>query len=44
MGWAAAVTFIIVKVGQALVGLRVSADDETEGLGHTAHGETGCNY
>ncbi len=34
-------TYVIVKVVGALVGLRVSEDDENEGLDITAHGERG---
>ena len=41
--WSAVATFIIVKITQALVGLRVSEEDEVEGLDFTAHGETGYN-
>ena len=41
--WSAAATFAIVKLVQSAVGLRVSEDDEVEGLDFTAHGETGYN-
>jgi Amt family ammonium transporter len=37
--WAGVVSYILLKVTQALVGLRVSADEESEGLDITAHGE-----
>ncbi|MEE8515015.1 MAG: ammonium transporter [Alphaproteobacteria bacterium] len=39
--WAVVLTFIIVKVVDALVGLRVSEEDEIEGLDITTHGESG---
>jgi Amt family ammonium transporter len=34
-------TYILVKIVQATVGLRVDEDHEVEGLDYTAHGETG---
>ncbi len=37
--WSAAMTFVIVKITGALVGLRVSEDDELEGLDIATHGE-----
>jgi len=37
--WAGVVGFILLKITQAVMGLRVSADDETEGLDITSHGE-----
>ncbi len=39
--WSGIGTFIIVKAVQALVGLRVDAEDEIEGLDIVAHGERG---
>lgn len=39
--WAAVVGWIIIKVVQATIGLRVGDDDEVEGLDLTAHGERG---
>ncbi|NND49764.1 MAG: ammonium transporter [Rhizobiales bacterium] len=39
--WSAVATFVIVKLTQALVGLRVNEEEEVEGLDYTAHGETG---
>ena len=39
--WAGVATFIIVKVTQAIVGLRVSDDEIIEGLDVSAHGESG---
>ena len=41
--WSLVATFVIVKVTQALVGLRISEDDEVQGLDLTAHGEAGYN-
>jgi Amt family ammonium transporter len=37
--YAAGVTFVLAKVIQRVVGLRVSRDDETEGLDASMHGE-----
>ncbi|MBT3916493.1 MAG: ammonium transporter [Rhodospirillaceae bacterium] len=37
--WAGVASFILLKITQAVMGLRVSADDETEGLDITSHGE-----
>jgi Amt family ammonium transporter len=37
------VTFILLKIADVLVGLRVSDDDETQGLDITQHNETGYN-
>ena len=39
--WAAVLTYIILKVVDMLVGVRVSSDEETEGLDYTLHGEVG---
>jgi Amt family ammonium transporter len=41
--WSAVVSFGIVKLVSALVGLRVSEQDEITGLDVTAHGESGYN-
>jgi Amt family ammonium transporter len=41
--WSAVASFILVKITQALVGLRVRQDVETQGLDLTTHGETGYN-
>ena len=35
------VTYIIVKVVDAIVGLRVSSEEETQGLDVKSHGERG---
>ncbi|HTO39896.1 MAG TPA: ammonium transporter [Rhizomicrobium sp.] len=39
--WSAAATLVIVFVTAKLVGLRVSRDDEIQGLDYASHGETG---
>jgi Amt family ammonium transporter len=39
--WAAIAGYIIIKITQAIVGLRVDEDDESEGLDLTEHGERG---
>ncbi len=43
VAWTAVVTFVILKVVNAVVGLRVSSDVETQGLDITQHEETGYN-
>ncbi len=37
--WAGVAGYVIVKIVQATVGLRVNSDEETEGLDITSHGE-----
>ena len=39
--WSAVASFVLIKVCQAVVGLRVTDEQELEGLDQTAHGETG---
>jgi len=39
--WCGAITFVILKLVDLLVGLRVADDQETEGLDLTQHGERG---
>jgi len=39
--WSVVLTFVIIKIIQAVVGLRVSDDEITQGLDITAHGESG---
>ncbi len=39
--WSVVLTYIIVKVTSALVGLRVGEDEEIEGLDIITHGERG---
>ena len=40
MAWCAIATFVILKVVDALIGLRVSNEEEVEGLDINLHGET----
>jgi Amt family ammonium transporter len=42
-GWCAVATWVILKVIDIVIGLRVSADQETEGLDIVLHDETGYN-
>tara|TARA_Y100000031_G_C8203849_1_gene377608 strand:- start:730 stop:1476 length:747 start_codon:yes stop_codon:yes gene_type:complete len=39
--WSAIASFVIMKIVQATVGMRVSEEDEDEGLDITSHGERG---
>ena len=39
--FSAVATWIITKLADMLVGLRVDAEHETQGLDFTSHGETG---
>lgn len=41
--WSVLASYILVKIVKATVGLRVSDDEELEGLDVTSHGETGYN-
>ncbi len=41
--WCGILTWIILKVVDLLVGVRVSEEEETEGLDHVCHDETGYN-
>ena len=41
--WSAVLTYIVLKIVDLIAGLRVSDDQETEGLDITAHGERGYN-
>jgi Amt family ammonium transporter len=41
--WSAIATVVLVKITQALVGLRTDPDVETQGLDLTGHGENGYN-
>ncbi len=42
--WAGGLSFVIIKIVQAMVGLRVDAETESEGLDITAHGERGYHW
>ncbi len=39
--WTAVMTYIIIKIVDMLLGVRVTGDEETEGLDYTQHGEVG---
>ena len=41
--YCAVVSFIILKVIDLIIGLRVSPEEENEGLDHVCHDETGYN-
>ena len=41
--WLAVATYVLLKITQAVVGLRVSPEAETQGLDLASHGETGYN-
>ncbi len=41
--WCAVVTFVILRIVDAVIGLRVSTEHETEGLDTVLHNETGYN-
>ncbi len=43
LAWCALATFVILKIVDALLGLRVSEDEETEGLDIVLHDEQGYN-
>jgi ammonium transporter, Amt family len=41
IGWAALMSYILLKITQSFFGLRVTEDEEIEGLDITSHGERG---
>jgi Amt family ammonium transporter len=41
--FAGGMTFVIAKIVGAVVGLRVSAEEERDGLDQSQHGESGYN-
>ncbi len=43
LAWSVVGTYVVIKIVQAAVGLRVSNDDEVKGLDLAAHGESGYN-
>ena len=43
IAWCGAATWVILKIVDALTGLRVSPDEETEGLDIVLHDEQGYN-
>jgi Amt family ammonium transporter len=44
MVWCGVVTWVLLKVLNATVGLRVSEEHESEGLDLAQHGERGYNH
>lgn len=42
--WTGVISFILFKIVDMIVGLRVSADDERQGLDQTSHGESAYHY
>ena len=43
LAWSAVGSYVVIRIVQAMVGLRVSNDDEVKGLDLAAHGESGYN-
>ena len=43
LAWSGVLTFVILKVVDAVTGLRVNVEEETEGLDTAQHNETGYN-
>jgi Amt family ammonium transporter len=43
LAWSAIATYVILKITDLLLGLRVTGEEETEGLDTTQHNETGYN-
>ena len=41
--WSAIVTWVLLKLSDAITGMRVSSDEETEGLDTVEHNEKGYN-
>ncbi len=41
--WSAVITYVLLKVSDALVGMRVTSEEETEGLDTVLHNEGGYN-
>lgn len=42
--WSGILTFAILKIIDAMIGLRVSEEEETEGLDHSQHNESGYSF
>ena len=42
--WSVVITFIILKLVQAITGLRVREEEESEGLDVSTHGERGYTF
>lgn len=43
LAWSGALTWVLLKITDVLIGLRVNAEQETEGLDTVLHNETGYN-
>jgi len=41
--WSGVITYVLLKVTDAVVGMRVTSEEETEGLDQVLHNETGYN-
>ena len=41
--WSGVITYVLLKASDAMVGMRVAAEEETEGLDTVLHNETGYN-
>jgi Amt family ammonium transporter len=41
--WSGVLTWVLLKLVDAVAGMRVGADEETEGLDTVLHGEKGYN-
>jgi Amt family ammonium transporter len=41
--WSGVITYVLLKVSDAMVGMRVTSEEETEGLDTVLHNETGYN-
>jgi Amt family ammonium transporter len=41
--WSGVITYVLLKVSDALAGMRVGPEDETEGLDTVLHNEKGYN-
>jgi Amt family ammonium transporter len=41
--WSGVITYVLLKVSDAVAGMRVSSEEETEGLDTVLHNETGYN-
>jgi len=42
--WSGVITYVLLKVSDAVVGMRVTSEEETEGLDQVLHNEKGYNF
>jgi Amt family ammonium transporter len=42
--WSGVITYVLLKVTDAVVGMRVTSEEETEGLDQVLHNEKGYNF